>query len=188
MMIGAIFAILVTSSVAFAGSGPKEFLVSVDKKLAPLLTNSNQNKNKIVKIVNKLIDFPTLCKASLGKHWDKRKESERKEFSDTLHALIEKNVVSRLKDTKDHKINYESESVSGGKATVVTVVIDGDGPRASKIEIVYKMKKKGGQWTVVDMVTDGVSLVSNYRSQFNKIIEKDGWSELIKKMKDKLAK
>ena len=86
-----------------------------------------------------------------------------------------------------HKIKYQSEEIAGSTATVVTIVSDGDGPRAQQLEIAYKLEKRGRSWVVVDMITDGVSLVSNYRSQFNKIITQDGWDAMIKKMKDKLA-
>lgn len=170
-----------------AGGGPKDFLQSHDKKLNALIVDTEKNKAKIVKIVNKMLDFQTLCQESLGKHWEQRSPAEREEFSSTLKALIEKNLIERMKNTKDRKISYEKESVDGNKGSVVTMLSTGDGPRAEKTEIEYKMMKKGNSWGVVDMVTDGVSLVSNYRSQFNKIIQEDGWDALIKKMKDKLA-
>jgi phospholipid transport system substrate-binding protein len=128
-----------------------------------------------------------LCKDSLGKHWETRSEDERKEFTKTLKALIEKNLINRLKNTKERKIKYQSESLDGNKAQVLTEVATGDDPRADTLEIEYKMQKGRGTWGIVDMVTDGVSLVSNYRSQFNKIITEDGWDTLMKKMKDKHA-
>jgi len=167
--------------------GPQSFLQSMDGKLKPLLGKASSNEDKVVRTVNQMLDFPSLCKASLGKHWEGKTDAQRKDFSDTLHALIEKNVVRRLKDTKGHIITYESEEVDGKTATVVTIVADGAGPRAIQTEIIYKMERRGKAWVVVDMVTDGVSLVSNYRSQFNKIIANEGWDAMMKKMKDKLA-
>ena len=187
-MVVVVLALLFTvSGVANAQAGPTAYLQSIDKKLKPLLENAKANEKKIVKVVNQLLDFKTLCKDSLGKHWEGKTDAQRKEFSDTLHALIEKNVVARLKDTKNHIIKYESEEVNGKKASVVTIVADGTGPRAIQTEITYKMRKQGARWLVVNMVTDGVSLISNYRSQFNKIITKDGWDVMMKKMHDKLA-
>ena len=174
-------------SVVAAKAGPKAFLQANDKKLNALLTDTEKNKAKILKIVNKMLDFGTLCEKSLGKHWEKRTKAEQEEFSSTLKALIEKNLLERMKNTKDRKITYAQETVDGNKASVVTLLSTGDDPRADKTEIEYKMMKKGKSWGVIDMVTDGVSLVSNYRSQFNKIITQDGWDALIKKMKDKLA-
>lgn len=183
--------ILLMSSFALTASavpaGPKNFVISINEKITPLLTDTKKNKKKIVKMVNQLIDFPSLCKASLGKHWAERTEAEQKDFTETLKSLIEQNVIKRLKDTKEHKISYQSETVTGDSATVITIVADGDGPRATKVEIAYKMKKKkNGKWIVTDIVTDGMSLVSNYQSSFHKIITKDGWAKLMEKMKKKL--
>ena len=172
---------------AVAAPSPTAFLKAKDKKLDPLLKNTDKNKGKILKIVNNMLNFDQLCKESLGKHWDTRSKAEQKDFTVTLKALIEKNLVNRLKDSKDHKIEYESEEILGSKASVVTLISSGDDPRAEKTEIEYKMQKAAKSWRVTDMVTDGVSLVSNYRSQFNKIITEDGWDVLMQKMKDKLA-
>lgn len=179
-------ATLGVAAEARAGS-PTEFLKKIDAKMDPLLANAQANEAKIIKQINKMLDFDTLCKDSLGKHWEGRTDAEREEFVTTLKALIEKNVTHRLADTRDHIVTYESEQVSGTEATVTTLVASGTGPRATQTEIVYKMEKRGPRWVVVDMITDGVSLVQNYRSQFNKIITKDGWATLIQKMKDKLA-
>ena len=60
--------------------------------------------------------------------------------------------------------------------------------REEAVEIIFKMVQKGGAWKVGDIVTEGVSLVSSYRSQFTKIIKKDGFPALVQKMKDKIAK
>ena len=174
------------SSQALAAEGPTDYLKSLDGQLKPLLAKADQNQDKILKIIKKMLDFDRLCKDSLGKHWETRSAEEQKDFSQTLTALIEKNVLKRLKNTKSNDVVYESEKVSGSTATVVTVVSDNSGSRPVEIEIAYTMEKKGNKWIVVDMKTDGISLVSNYRSQFNKLIEKDGWEKMMQKMKDKL--
>jgi phospholipid transport system substrate-binding protein len=182
-----LIAVLLLSASAFAGEKPMQFLKAKNEKLNPLLANTEKNKKKILDVVQNMMDFDTLCRDSLGKHWEGRTEAERTEFSDTLHALIEKNLIKRLKDSRNHKVVYDAETVNGDSASVTTTVVSGDGPRAEQVEIEYKMKKQGKKWGVVDMVTDGVSLVSNYRSQFNKIITEEGFDALLKKMKDKLA-
>ena len=178
---------ITVSGLAAAQASPTAFLKAKDEKISALLKDADANQDKILKIVGKMLNFETLCKESLGKHWETRTEEQRKEFTETLRALIEKNLITRLKNTKDRKITYQSETQEGDMAQVLTQVATGDDPRADVLEIEYKMKKGGGTWKVVDMVTDGVSLVSNYRSQFNKIITEEGWDSLMKKMKDKLA-
>jgi phospholipid transport system substrate-binding protein len=173
--------------IAEAGETPTAFLKAKDKKLKPLLADTEKNKKKILKTINSMMDFDTLCKDSLGAHWDARTGAEQKDFSDTLRALIEKNLIKRLRSSKDNIITYGAEKIDGDKATVVTTVKAGSDPRAEETEVVYKMRKKGATWIVVDMETDGVSLVQTYRNDFNKNIKNDGWEALMKKMKDKLA-
>ncbi|MBN2527134.1 MAG: ABC transporter substrate-binding protein [Deltaproteobacteria bacterium] len=187
ILLVSVFLTMSLSAAALADKGPTDYLKSLDGQIKPLLTKSDQNKVKILKIVKKMLDFNRLCKDSLGKHWETRTPEEQKDFTETLTALIEKNVLKRLTNTKDNEVKYESENVKGDTATVITLVSDTSGPRPVEIEIAYKMEKKGKNWIVVDMKTDGISLVSNYRSQFNKLIEKEGWDSMMKKMKDKLA-
>jgi phospholipid transport system substrate-binding protein len=187
MMIFFVAAIFSSVLVSAGDAGPTVFLKSNDKKLKPLLADTTKNRQKILKTINAMMDFDALCKASLGKHWSERTPEERKNFSETLRALIEKNLIKRLKDSKDHVITYGDETVSGDTAQVSTTVKAGSGPRADETEVVYKMHKKSGKWIVTDMITDEVSLVNNYQSQFNKIITEEGWAALMKKMTDKLA-
>jgi phospholipid transport system substrate-binding protein len=186
-MVMALALLGVGASYAAAAESPTAFLKSKDKKLKPLLADADKNKKKILSVIGSMMDFEALCKDSLGKHWEPRTDAERKDFSDTLRALIEKNLIRRLKDSRDQVITYGQETASGETASVVTVVKAGAGPRADETEIVYKLRKRGNSWIVTDMVTDGISLVSNYRDTFNTHITKDGWAGLMKKMKDKLA-
>jgi phospholipid transport system substrate-binding protein len=165
---------------------PMDFLKAVDEKLDPLLEDTDKNKAEILRILNEMLDYKQLCRASLGKRWDTRSKAERQDFCATLKALTEKNSVKRLRDAKDHKIEYESEEVLGAKASVVTRITPEE-PRAPKSEIEYELQKAANSWRVTDMVTDGVSLVNTYRSEFGRIIAEDGWDVLMKRMKDKLA-
>ncbi|MCK9524196.1 MAG: ABC transporter substrate-binding protein [Proteobacteria bacterium] len=190
MALPILFCITLMAQNVLANNSPTAWLQSFDKKLQPLVKNTKQNNAKILQILNQMMNFDALCRASLGNHWDARTEAEQKEFSQTLRALIEKNVVKRLGDTTGknaNAISYTGEKINGDNATVTTIVRDGQGPRAAEFEIVYKLAKKGNAWIVVDMDTDGVSLVSNYRSQFHSIITKEGFDKLMQKMKDKLA-
>ena len=187
LVIAVAFTVFGSGAVAAAGQGPTEFLKSNDKKLKPLLADTAKNRKKILSTISAMMDFDALCKASLGKHWDGRTPEEQKTFSETLRALIEKNLIKRLKDSKDHIITYGTESVTGDNAKVPTTVKAGSGARADETEVVYELHKKEGKWIVIDMITDEVSLVSNYQSQFNKIITEEGWDALMKKMTDKLA-
>ena len=188
-MVAALLMGLNSWNVSAAETGPADFMKTKDGKLKPLLTNAKKNKKKILTVINEMMDFEALSEASLGSHWAERSADEQKKFSTTLRSLIEENLVNRLKDSKDHDITYGDETVNADKTegTVTTTLKTGKTRRAEEIEVVYKMKKKGAKWIVTDMITDGVSMVGNYQSQFNKIIKDEGFDALMKRMNDKLA-
>jgi phospholipid transport system substrate-binding protein len=170
-----------------AAETPTEFIKSKEKTLEPLLKNTASNQKKIVHVITSMMDFEAVCQESLGKHWSQRTDAQRQDFKKTLRAVIEKNLISSLKENSSRKPEYKSEKIDGDKAAVLTLVKTSDDPRAEKTELEYKLERRANTWITVDMVTDGVSLVANYRSQFNKIIAEQGWDALVKKLKDKLA-
>jgi phospholipid transport system substrate-binding protein len=135
-----------------------------------------------------MLDYGALAEASLGSEWAARSDAEKAEFSDLLKQLVQKAYERNLKKTLSFNIEYLGEEASGSVIVVKTKAVSKTNAREEPIEINYKMQEKGGAWRVNDIVTEGVSLVSSYRSQFTKIVKKDGFPALIKKMKVKVAK
>jgi phospholipid transport system substrate-binding protein len=182
-----------TSSVAFAET-PIQVLRRTQDKITKLLSRKvaagsaeeKRVKREVKKVVNTLLDFRELAKLSLGKHWEQRTEEERVEFAGVLQDLIEKNYVKQLKSNLGYQLEYRKEKVSGDTATVATAVTVRKNGRVTEILIDYKLRKAPGGWMVYDVVTDEVSIVSNYRSQFNRIIRKESYEALVKKMRRKL--
>lgn len=149
---------------------------------------SSANQKRIGEIFDEMLDYATLAENSLGSEWAARTDAEKAEFSDVLKQLVRKAYERNLKNTLDFDIQYVGEQQKGSATVVTTKAQSKVDAREEPIEIAYKLVEKGGAWRVQDIVTEGVSLVSSYRSQFTKIIKKDGFPVLIKKMKDKLAK
>ncbi|MBW2263207.1 MAG: ABC transporter substrate-binding protein [Deltaproteobacteria bacterium] len=173
-----------------SGSSPMEVLKAANDKIAGIMKKKIPEAKqdiKIRKVVDKLLDFKLLTKASLGKHWKELSTEQQDEFVDLLTELIQRNYIKQVHKRKDEKwiMNYDSEEIEEKKAKVITTVVAED-RHDEETEVVYKMQKKGPRWVVVDILTDDVSLVRNYRSQFNKIIEKDGIEKLLEKMRKKL--
>ena len=178
------------TGAAPGGSSPMEVLKDANDKIAGILKKKipeAKQDDKIRKVVNKLLDFKLLTKSALGKHWKDLSKEQQDEFVELLTELIQRNYIKQVHQRKDENwiVNYESEEVQEKKAKVITVVVAAD-RHDEETEVVYKMQKKGPKWVVVDILTDDVSLVRNYRSQFNKIIEKDGVEKLLEKMRDKV--
>lgn len=137
-------------------------------------------------LLNGLLDYPELSRRALGEHWEARSEAERQQFVDLLRQLVERNYEGNLERILDFEVTYERESRRGDLTVVHTSARSRSQRRQPPVAIDYAMRRVDGAWRVVDVTTDGVSMVDNYRSQFHRIISRDGWSELIARMQRRL--
>ncbi|NUQ77344.1 MAG: ABC transporter substrate-binding protein [Polyangiaceae bacterium] len=176
-------------AVGMANAGAATDVVKAKQtSLFELIKDSNANKKKVTALFDEMLDYSALAEASLGTEWANRSDAEKAEFSELLKQLVQKAYEKNLKKTLSFNIEYLGEETTGGAIVVKTKAVSKTNAREEPIEINFKMLEKAGAWRVNDIVTEGVSLVSSYRSQFTKIIKKDGFPVLIKKMKDKIAK
>lgn len=136
------------------------------------------------KAISERFDFAEMSKRALATQWAKRTPQEKKEFVDMFTNLLEKSYMDRIEAYTDEAVEYNGESIDNDYAVVKTEVKAKD---KEGIPIDYKLTKQGDQWLVYDVVIEGVSLVNNYRNQFNKIISAGSYAELVKKMKIKEA-
>jgi phospholipid transport system substrate-binding protein len=147
-----------------------------------------KQKDDIRALARTLLDYGELAKRSMATHWEKLTKPQRDEFVTTLQQLIERNYVKQLRANLDYQVQYRNEQIDGDEAQVQTVVKVKTQGKSTDAEIVYKLRhEETDGWRVYDVITDEVSLVRNYRNQFNKIITEHSYDELIKKMKNKLA-
>jgi phospholipid transport system substrate-binding protein len=153
------------------------------KKTAVGSAEEQAAKSELKKIINGFIDYRELAERALAQHWAGLTKQQQQEFVATLRDLIEKNYVKRLRTNLDYEVVYRDESVKDGEARVETVVKVRTAGKSTDTQIDYQMKKSGDRWLVFDVVTDDVSMVRNYRSQFNKIITNEGYDALVRKMK-----
>lgn len=188
--------VLALSSVAFAaGPGPMATLKQKNGEVDKLLRQKTEKgsaaekkqKDEIKQLASTLLDYDELAQKSLAAHWEKLTPAQRTEFVTTLRELIERNYVKQLRTNLDYQVQYKNEETEGEQATVSTVVKVKSPGKSTDADIVYKMKKEpAGDWRVWDVITDEVSLVRGYKTQFNKIITEQSYDALIKKMKSKL--
>ncbi len=190
-------AALVVPGVALAVvSGPMATLKQKNGEFERLLkqkvdkgtTAEQKQKDEIKQLASTLLDYDELARRALAQHWEKLSATQQKEFVTTFRELIERNYVKQLRTNLDYQVQYKNEEVDGDGATVSTMVKVRTQGKSTDAEIVYKMRKAdGGAWRVWDVITDEVSLVRNYKTQFNKIITEQSYEALLKKMKSKLA-
>jgi phospholipid transport system substrate-binding protein len=155
------------------------------QKVAPGSKEEAELASKVAGSVRDFLDIDELGKRAMVDQWSKLTTAQQDEFLKTLRALIEDNYIKGLRSNLEYTVDYTGESTENGNLVVVTQIITKRHNRPLKIEIDYVLKKEGDKLKAYDVRTDGVGLVENYRQQFNKIVDKDGFAGLIAKMKKK---
>jgi phospholipid transport system substrate-binding protein len=177
------------SAPAQAGPPLEQLRGQIDRVLKvlddPEMKRDSRAKDRRVavrKIAEDIFDFQETAKRSLARHWQPRTPSERDEFVRLFADLLERSYISKIELYGGEKIAYLGDQMEGDQALVRTRIVTKGG---TEVPVEYRMLKRGERWLVYDVIIEGVSLVANYRTQFNKIIQTSSYAELVKKMKVK---
>lgn len=146
------------------------------------------DEKKVEDAFDKVLDYDSLARESLKESWGERTPEERAEFQAILTQLVRAVYRKNLKRIVNYQVSYTGESKGASGQVVHTVARSRQGAREEPVSIDYVVREASGQLRIIDIVTEGSSLVGNYRSQFRRIIKKQGFSELIRRMKTKLEK
>jgi len=142
-------------------------------------------KRDIRKLIAAHFNYAEMAARSLDSHWDKLTVSQRESFVALFGELFERSYSRLVLDSlQERKIIYTGESVNGAQAVVNTIIVD---KRGDRMPVDYQLQRAKGDWEMFDVVIDGVSIVTSYRSQFNKIIRTSSFDELVKRMRVKRA-
>jgi phospholipid transport system substrate-binding protein len=189
-----ILAIFTFSSGAFvaANTGPMEQLQkSVDEILKVLQSDELKGPGKkderqqlILNIVTDMFDFRAMARSSLGQSWKSLSPAEQDEFVELFTNLIEQRYVGKIDSYDNQKVIYKKELVKGNKAMIYTDIVDRD----LEIPIVYRLKENNGKWLIYDLKIENVSLIVNYRRDFDSIIRKEQFAGLVEKISKQLEK
>jgi phospholipid transport system substrate-binding protein len=174
---------------AWAGAPTDQLRAQIDRAVKiledPELKRDGRQRERraaVRQVANDIFDFSETAKRSLARHWAPRTQAEREEFVSLFSDLLERSYIGKIELYGGEKIQYLGESIEGESAVVRTKLLTKQG---TEIPVDYRMLRRGDRWLVYDVVIEGVSLISNYRTQFNKIITTSSYEELIKKMKSK---
>lgn len=144
--------------------------------------NEDMRLRALKEAIGVIFDYREMARRSLGRHWKRRTPEERKYFVELFATLLENSYADKIKSYHNERIEYLRERVDDGYAEVRSRVIT---DRYDEFSLDYRLMNKKGKWMVYDVVIEGVSLVSNYRTQFNRIISSDGYGELVRKLETK---
>jgi phospholipid transport system substrate-binding protein len=179
--------LLVGATGAWAGPPTDIARQVIERALNALKDPSSQGevrRQNVKRIVDPYFDYQEMAKRSLGPTWAKLSAGQRQEFVQIFSQLLEASYSDKIeKYAQRVKIDYTGEILEGEYAEVRTVVVKAN----DRIPLNYRLLNEGGTWKVYDVIIEGVSLVSNYRSQFSRIIHESSYAELVKRLKTKVS-
>ena len=175
-----------------AGEPTDQIKVTIDKIIATLADPDLEGPEKAAErrrlirlAADERFDWHEMARRALAMHWKKRTDEEKKEFVPLFADLLERTYMNRIENYSGEKVIYHGEKVRGKYSLVsVTIFTSQD----IEIPVKYRLRKKGDEWFVYDVSIEGVSLVNNYRTQFNSIILRSSYEGLVEKLKKKVAK
>ena len=156
------------------------------KKETPTLSAQERAANtQAQKVAEETLAIQDLAKNVLGAQWEKIGATEQKNFTQLLVSLFQKVAYPKSSEFfGDLRIDYSNERINGNDAIVETTVSH---PREGQVAIEYHLHEGQGKWKIDDVLLDGVSMVTNVRTQIQQVIAKESYQGLVKRMRDKLA-
>jgi phospholipid transport system substrate-binding protein len=139
-------------------------------------------RSKLKSVINPKFDFAEMAKRSLGPHWQRRSPEEQKTFVELFTELVEGAYLDAIESYNGEKVVIVKDTQDKTFADVTSKVMTKKG---EEFAVDYKLHQVDGGWKVYDVVLENVSVVNNYRSQFNRVIGKSSYEDLVSKMKDK---
>ncbi len=138
----------------------------------------------VLNIVADMFDFREMARSSLGQSWNTLTPEEKDTFVGLFTTLVEQRYIGKIDSYNNQKVVYKKQLVKGDKAMVYTAIIDKD----LEIPIVYRLEKNKGKWLINDLKIENVSLIVNYRRDFDSIIRKEQFAGLVEKISKQLEK
>ncbi len=180
----AVLMIAVGVGVAWAGA-PTEQVRQYTDQVVKILENpdlrSADKRAAVRKVAIEIFDVNETARRALGPHWQARSATERDEFVRLFADLLERTYISKIDLFGGERLRYTTESVDGDFAIVRAKVITKKG---TEIPVEARLLRHGEHWLIYDISVENVSLIANYRTQFDRIIRTSSYQELVRKLRD----
>jgi phospholipid transport system substrate-binding protein len=139
-------------------------------------------RDAVRKLAGEIFDVEETAKRALGRHWQGRSAAEREEFVRLFGELLERTYIARIDQYGGERVRYVAETIDGETATVRGRVVTRQG---TEIPVDARMLRKGDRWLMFDVSVENISMIANYRAQFDAIIRKTSYGELVQRLKTK---
>jgi phospholipid transport system substrate-binding protein len=184
-----VFAFSMTAMSAAAGPPTEQIRSTVDRAIVVLkdprlkpLAKTKERRDHLKKILFARFDFTEMAKRALAANWRRRTAQEQEEFVALFTELLERAYADIIESYSDEKIIYIGERLDGSYADVSSKVLTSNGEEYS---INYRAHLVNGEWRVYDVIAENISVVNNFRSQFNRVIANSSYDELVRRLREK---
>jgi phospholipid transport system substrate-binding protein len=190
---GSSLLLILLASVLISQAGePTQQIKQTTDKIISILSDpalkgaakAAERRKLVTQTIDERFDWEEMSRRSLAQHWAKRTPEEKKEFVLQFKDLLDRTYMDKVEGYSGEKVRYDGDTIDGHYGLVKVKILTSTG---KEIPVEYRMWEKRDQWLVYDFSIEGVSLINNYRSQFNSILLKSPFQELINKLKAKNA-
>ena len=153
----------------------------------PKLSSPDKKKERVDRLREALaavFDYEEMAKRALGPHWRQRTPAEQEEFVKLFRDFLERVYSEKIGLYGGEKVRFGREVMDSEFAQVESTIIQ---PKGEEIAVVYKLRQVNGQWKVYDAIVENISIVNNYRSQFDRVISSSSYEELVKRLREKVG-
>ena len=178
-------AALVLGLAADAWAGPptdqlRTYTDEVLKVLQNPALTLPERREAVKHLAEDIFEVSETAKRALGQHWLKRTPAEREEFVKLFANLLEQTYIARIDEFGGEKLRYVSEQIDGDRAIVRARITTKNG---TEVPVESRLLQKETRWLIYDILVENLSLISNYRSQFDRVIRTTSYEELVKRLK-----
>jgi phospholipid transport system substrate-binding protein len=173
-----------------AGAGPptdtlREYTEAVQKVLDDPALKADDRRHErraaVRKLATEAFDVQETARRALGPHWQQRTPAEREEFVQLFADLLERTYISKIDLYGGERLKFTDERIDGDTAVVRAKVTTRQG---TDVPVEGRMHKRGERWLIYDVAIENISLIANYRSQFDRIIRTSSYAELVKRLRN----
>lgn len=192
MAMGLILTGLFSGAQPLWAAGPMESIRTTTGRILEILSDPAlegsehraERRGRIREAVEKRFDWEAISRSALSTQWRELSAEEKDEFTRLFSSLVERTYMDRLEDYSGEEVLYLGEEVSGDRAKVRVKIVT---RRNQEIPVEYRLRDGREGWRIYDILIEGVSLVKNYRVQFNEILSRSSYAELLERLRAKVG-
>jgi phospholipid transport system substrate-binding protein len=148
-------------------------------------TDLKARQQKLRDLVSpQVFDYTAMTRSAMGMHWKDINQQQQQDVTQVFTAFLRDSYISRIQDFSVQSVNYVGEGDLGNGNTEVKTTIAQPGAQ-SPVQVNYSLRNENGKWLIYDVAVDNISIAANYRNQFNRVINNQGFDTLLSDLKKK---